>query len=347
MVSSKNSGKVKRQGCRWRRRTAEAIALFFIILLSVSPLIGTPALAGSSAASPAHHPSTQAPSAVAPANRIVSFAPSNTELLFSIGSGNRLLGVCTYCDYPKEAAAREKVGTFVSANMERLARLKPDTIVLVSGQEGLASQLKHNGFNVRLLVNNRLSDIGANLRVLGQMTGRPSDADAIAAAFEKSLNSLHVLIASAHTQPKIFYCVWPQPLITVGNSSFLNDVITACGGTNVAANLSAGYPQFSAEKLLVSNPSIVVLPFESEKQNVLSRAPWTSLSAVKSHHYFYLPETDKNLLMRPTLRIIDGMEWLSERLHPEIKTQLQKWRDDANKAIKLASPKMLAPIPGK
>jgi iron complex transport system substrate-binding protein len=284
---------------------------------------------------------------VAPANRIVSFAPSNTELLFSIGSGNRLLGVCTYCDYPKEAAAREKVGTFVSANMERLARLKPDTIVLVSGQEGLASQLKHNAFNVRLLVNNRLSDIGANLRVLGQMTGRPSDADAIAAAFDKSLNSLHVLIASAHTQPKIFYCVWPQPLITVGNSSFLNDVITACGGTNVAANLSAGYPQFSAEKLLVSNPSIVVLPFESEKQNVLSRAPWTSLSAVKSHHYFYLPETDKNLLMRPTLRIIDGMEWLSERLHPEIKTQLQKWRDDANKAIKLASPKMLAPIPGK
>jgi iron complex transport system substrate-binding protein len=310
-------------------------ASFFIILLSVSPLVGTPALAGSS--------SPSAPDTVAPAKRIASFAPSNTELLFSLGSGDRLLGVCTYCDYPPQVKNCEKVGTFVSANVERLARIKPDTIILVSGQETLASQLKHDGFNVRVLVNNHLQDISANLRILGQMTERPEDANAVANAFDNSLKKLHTLLATAPMRPKIFYCVWPQPLITVGNSSFLNDVITACGGANIAANLGAAYPQFSAEKLLISDPKLIVLPYECEKQNVLNRAPWTSLNAVKSHQYFYLPETDKNLLMRPTLRIIDGMEWLSERLHPEIKGQLQKWRDESDRTINLSLPKLLAP----
>ena len=204
-------------GKRWGRPAVSKGFTFFVNLsLGATLACATAVYAGSAAA----------PSPVASANRIISFAPSNTELLFSVGGGDRLFGVCTYCDYPPQVKTREKVGTFVSANLERLARLKPDTIVLVSGQEGLASQLKHNGFKVQVLANNHLKDIGANLRVLGQMTGRDMQANAAAAAFDNSLGRLQAVLAAAHAHPKVFYCVWPQPLLTVGNSSFLNDVIT-------------------------------------------------------------------------------------------------------------------------
>src|SRR4030095_3331815 len=85
------------------------------------------------------------------AHRIVSLAPSNTELLFSLNAGDSLVGVSTHCDYPPEAKKREKVGTFTSVNLERLVQLKPDAVLLVNGQESLAASLRRRNLNVIVL----------------------------------------------------------------------------------------------------------------------------------------------------------------------------------------------------
>ena len=268
--------------------------------------------------------------------KIVSYAPSNTELLYSLHADPELIGTCTYCDFPADAKAKEKVGTFISANIERLTRLKPDTVVLVSGQEALSGMLNHNGFHVRLLQNTKLSDIGDNLKALGSLTAHEQTAQRLADNFADALKQLHGLLLSEKKQPKVFYCVWPQPLLTIGKSSFLNDVVTACGGINIAASTTAAYPQFSAEKLIVSDPDVIILPYEASGKVDLKRAPWSVLRAVKSKQVFFLPEPEHNGLIRPTLRIILGLYWLSSKLHPKLDASLAHWRDSSMERLNVS-----------
>ena len=112
--------------------------------------------------------------------KIVSYAPSNTELLYSIHADNELIGTCTYCDFPLAVEEKENSVRLSPANIERLSRLKPDSVVLVSGQESLSGMLMHNGFHVRLLQNTKLSDIGDNLRALGALTSHEKNAQELA-----------------------------------------------------------------------------------------------------------------------------------------------------------------------
>ncbi len=275
------------------------------------------------------NPARLAAGGAAPAGRIVSLAPSNTELIYSLGAQDRLLAVSTYCDYPGEARQKEKAGSFVSANLERLARLKPDLIVLVSGQEFMAGMLRHHGFRVVVLDNNRLAQIPANLRALGNLTGKAARADELARSCERSLSRLTAMVAGAPGRPRLFYCVWPQPLLTAGGQSFLNDVITACGGTNVAGALAAAYPHFSIEKLLVSQPEIVIMPGEARGKSFLRQPPWSSLAARKTGHFYFLPAGSRDCLARPTLRVFEGLYWLASRVHPELSAQLDAWRKEA------------------
>lgn len=280
----------------------------------------------------------QAIAIAASEKKLVSLAPSNTELLYDIGAQGEILAVCTNCDYPEEAKKIERAGTFTSANLERLARIKPDVVLLVSGQEQLAGLLSHNNFHVQVLENTKLSDISANVRTLGSIAGRSVQADKLANALDGSVTRLKKLVAVDPKQPKLFYCVWPQPLLTVGKSSFLNDVITACGGVNIAGSTNTAYPNFSAERLLIDQPDLIVLPAEAQGTQLLTRPPWTSLKAVKEKRYFYLPQGAKDGLARPTVRIVDGLYWLSERLHPELAKQLADWHAAAVKQTHTDAP---------
>lgn len=267
--------------------------------------------------------------------KIVSFAPSNTELIYALGAEKNLEATCTFCDYPESAKQLPKAGTFVSANLERLTRLKPDTVVVVSGQEALASTLAHNRFDVKTLPNTKLSDISTNLLTLGTLTGKTTKSRELASHFDASLRGLHKILATTSKHPKVFYCVWPEPLLTVGKSSFLHDVITECGGINIAASATAAYPHFSAEKLMLTNPDVIILPFEAQGKISLKRAPWCTLRAVKEGHAYFLPAPEKNGLIRPTLRIINGLSWLCDKLYPEQTQQFQTWNANSAKLLGL------------
>ena len=263
----------------------------------------------------------------ASARRIVSLAPSNTELLYSINADDCLLGVSTHCDYPPAAKNKEKVGTFTTVNLERLAQLMPDAVLLVNGQEQLADSIRRHNFNAVILNNDSLAQIPANIRMLGSLTGRSDTAAEAADSLSRSLNQLAAIMGRIAWKPTVFYCVWPEPLLTVGGKSFLNEVITATGGTNIAENMHSAYPQFSVERLVLANPDVVVLPYQARGQRFLSRPPWTYLGAVVHHHVYFLPEPAKDNLARPTPRILDGLYWLAIRLHPELVGRLTSWYD--------------------
>ncbi len=265
--------------------------------------------------------------------RLVSLAPSNTELLFSLGADNSIVGVSTYCDYPYGALKIEKAGSFVSVNIERISRLKPSLIVLVKGQESLASLLQHKGFKVLILPNDHLGQIPANLLALGDMTGQQERAKQLSKDFNDSISSFKKIISQSSTKPRVFFCVWPEPLLTVGTDSFLNELIVTAGGINIVTQSTKGYPHYSLEKLVLANPDLIIFPFEAKESSLPNKTPWTSLRAIKQKRYYYLPNQKDDRLSRPTLRIIEGLYWLAIKLHPELQPQLQTWLADTQKKL--------------
>lgn len=260
--------------------------------------------------------------------KIVSLAPSNTELIYSVGGDKLLKGVSTYCEYPPAVKSKQKVGSFVSVNLEKLTQLKPDLVLLVSGQEALSIQLQKRKIPTRVLRNSSLDEIAVNLEVIGQICSRQQEAKVLANKYLASLRSLSQILSD--TRPtRVFFCVWPGPVITVGGNSFLNDCITRCGGTNIAASLKGAYPRFGSERLVASNPEIVILPYEANGTTLLKKTPWNLLEAVKSKRYYFLPDREHDYLSRPTLRIIEGLQWLSAKLHPDKAEELAAWKKNS------------------
>jgi iron complex transport system substrate-binding protein len=257
--------------------------------------------------------------------RLASFAPSCTELLQAIKADKELIGACKYCDLPDLNPANI-VGDFNSANLERLTRLNPDMVLTVSGQDALTNSLKKNRFTVTTFPNSQLTDIGNNLRLLGKLTKHEKLALQQAEAFERSIKDLQSICCSTTSKkPTVFFCVWPQPLMTAGQLSFLDQAITVCGGTNIAHNLITAYPQFSLERLLIANPDVVIMPFESNVTDYLKRAPWTELKASRQNKVYFVPKYENNRLSRPSTFVIDGLYWLGITLHPEKAKELAGW----------------------
>lgn len=302
-------------------------ALFFSSITCLAALAGPGKL--QSAASPSatsdHAPTPSTGSEAKP--RVVSLAPSNTELLCSVGAREQIIGVSSFCDYPKDVTGIAKVGTFISANLERLARLKPDLVLLVSGQEELAAKIKNHKMKTVVIDNNKLTDIGKNLKTLGLLTGHCQEGEVAAQNFKARLQELAQIIDKSKRKPKVFYCVWPQPLMTVGKASFIDDIITSCGGTNIAGDMAASYPRFSLERLVLSNPDVIVMPYEARNQAFIKQSPWNKLQAVRQQRIYYLPDQKNDMLSRPTLRVLKGMAWLGGVFHPDLTKELAMWSE--------------------
>jgi iron complex transport system substrate-binding protein len=250
----------------------------------------------------------------------VSMAPSNTELLYALNAKEELVGVCTQCDYPPEVKEKPKVGSFTSVDLEKLTMLHPEGVVLVNGQEAIANTLKSHGIQSVILNNNTVHDVSVNIKRLGRITHRSAMAISLSSEFDKHVQLIKSAVsAPGAKRPRVFFAVWAQPLLTVGPKSYMNDAITICGGRNIAESIAGDYPHYSTERLLVEQPDVIILPHEADTPEFLKSAPWSSLKAVKEHHVYFLPEKQKDYLSRPTMRLIKGLYWLADKIHPEAK----------------------------
>lgn len=264
------------------------------------------------------------PTAGKTARTIVSLAPSNTELIYSLGSEAKLVGVSSYCTYPPDTRTKQKVGSFVSINWERMAVLKPDVVLLVSGQEPLAIQLKKHNLKAVVLKNNSLNDVAKNLLELGSILACEKQAKLLADSYSQAIARLQSVVQK-EPRRKVLFCVWPKPIVTVGGDSFLNDVITTCGGINVTADIKVSYPKCSPEKILAAQPDLIVMPYESRNTKLSVTPPWSLLSAVRKNRVYFLPERQQDFLSRPTLRIFKGLYEFAAQLHPDRRAQLKAW----------------------
>lgn len=191
----------------------------------------------------------------APAQRIVSLAPHTTELLFAAGAGPQVLATVRYGDYPEAARKLPQVGDAHLLDLERIAALKPDLIVVWMHGSAAAQIERLRALKIPIFHSEprNLAQIGDSLRRLGTLAGTDAAANTAAQAFAVDLNSLRQRYAS-RPPVRLFYQVWHQPLLTVNDQHLISDVIRLCGGVNVFGQHSAFVPQVSAEAVLAAHP---------------------------------------------------------------------------------------------
>ncbi|UYN92548.1 MAG: ABC transporter substrate-binding protein [Anaerolineales bacterium] len=260
----------------------------------------------------------------APAARVVSMAPSNTELLFAVGAGDQVVGRDPYSNFPDEALDVADIGdTYASLNTELILSLEPD-LVLAAGitPPEQVDQLEQIGITVYWLGNpTDLEGLYRNLETVGILTG--NEQEALAAIDELSARADAVLAAVANVtdKPTVFYEVDgqtdPNAPFTAGAGTFIDLIINLAGGANVVGDQD-GYIAYSIEDLLVADPDVILLgdyAWGATVESVAARSGWSALSAVANDQVY--PFNDDHM-SRPGPRLINALEDLARLLHPEL-----------------------------
>ncbi|KNF10140.1 putative iron (III) dicitrate transport substrate binding protein [Gottschalkia purinilytica] len=249
--------------------------------------------------------------------RIVSIAPNHTEILFSLGLDDKIVGVTDYCDYPEEAKSKQKIGGFQDPNIEKIIELNPDLVI----QTGIVGEdtykkLKEAGIAVLTLDPKSIQDVNKTLERVGIATNTKSQAKKIINNINKQKDEVVNKVKNIKNKPKVFYEVWHEPLTTAGIGSFVDEFITLAGGENIGRDAKGEYPQYSVEKLIEKNPDVYILTNHGRSENDLkSVAQLKSISAIKNNKVYVL---DDNLVSRAGPRITEGLKLVAESLHPEL-----------------------------
>jgi ABC-type Fe3+-hydroxamate transport system substrate-binding protein len=257
-----------------------------------------------------HAPALEIAAATAPppARRIVSLVPSLTEDLFALGDGSRVVGVSQFSDYPAAARRIPVVSSLTSVNVEQIVALHPDLVVGISSQRALTARFGEVGLRTLLLRDDSLDDLYADLLEIGRYTGRLDRAGALVTQLRARTAALRARVPHERRPPSVFVVLDTAPIFTVGDRSYIAQLITLAGGRNAASDLGLAYARYSAEALLARQPDVIVVDPAVALHGVLSRAPWSALRAVRNHHVYMLP--DAAILERPGPRYNDGLAWL-------------------------------------
>jgi len=255
--------------------------------------------------------------------RIVSTAPTNTEILFAVGAGPQVIGVTTYCNYPAEAAQREKIGGFApkSISVERIVGLGPD-LVLTTGriQQSLADSLRDVRLPVLSYDAQSLQEVIRNIRVIGQAVGRAEAADVLATKLEQRLARVRQRFAGLPFQqrPRVLLLISEDPLTAAGPKSFAGQMLEVAGARNVFADVEQQFPHVSEEEILKRNPAAIVLYERGmglpSREHLGKRPGWSQVDAFRNHRVLAI---DDDLLARAGPRLFDGLEQMADLLHPQ------------------------------
>ncbi len=246
--------------------------------------------------------------------RIVSLAPSSTEILYALGVGDRLVGVDQYSDWPPEAKKVPRVGSDLSPSVERILGLKPDVVFIATSANSreLPAELERLGVRVVISHVETLDDLWRDITTTGDAVGRHDAGVALADRLRARVAATHARVA-ALPPTKVVVVVWSDPLTVVGGHSFVDDAVRAAGGDNIAGDSAQPYPQYSVERMLARAPDVILVG--SHASGGPSLAPLTahaSLPAVKNGRVYAI---DGDLLFRPGPRIVDGIELVARLLH--------------------------------
>jgi ABC-type Fe3+-hydroxamate transport system substrate-binding protein len=248
------------------------------------------------------------------ARRIVSLAPSLTELLFAIGAGDRVVGRTRWCDYPAAALAIPSVGEGIDFNPEVVAGRTPDLVAIypsASNQAG-AARLEALGIATVALRTDSLDQLAGAARTLGRLTGLDRRADRVARAFERLLDSARAAPRPA-SPPSVLILAWDNPPIVIGGGSFQSELVTLAGGANAFGDLPQPSAPVSLETIAARDPDLVLVS-DSTVPDWVRRPEWRVVRAVREGRLVFIHGSD---FARPTLRALDAVRRLRDALAAE------------------------------
>ena len=245
-------------------------------------------------------------------HRIISLAPNITELLFSLGLGDNVVGVTNFCDYPEEAKKKQKIGGMSNPSLEAVVSLHPDLVLLTTdgNSKGFHDKITSLGLKTYVFRAKRLTEFPRGIRDLGELLGVSEKAEELARNIESAIThrmEAHDQIPSGHVQTKALFVIWPEPLIAAGNGTVIDDVLTLFGLENIASETTVSYPRYSIEEIIYQDPDIIFIGRGHANVRLASEKfldKISVVSAVRKGKVFFLSDR----LYRLSPRIIQGIE---------------------------------------
>lgn len=250
--------------------------------------------------------------------RIVSLAPSITEILFALGLGDRVAGVTEFSTHPPEAAAKPKVGSYIRLNAERILDLAPDLVVGTKdgNRLDLVRLLEDAGVAVYAVNPRSVEEMIRTVARLGKVCGVEARGEAVAGELRARLARI-TEGARKGPRPRVFLQINLRPIMSVNRNTLHHDVIRLAGGENITADHAVPYPRLSLEEVLQKAPEVILISsmerggaFEEARQDWLQ---WKTLPAVRAGRVHLI---DSDLIDRPSPRVIRGLEAMAKLLHP-------------------------------
>ncbi len=256
--------------------------------------------------------------------RIVSLAPSNTEILFAIGAGDRVVGVTDYCNYPPEVVEKKKngelvsIGGYTTVNIEKVVSLKPDLVVASYGN-GIETieALRRLGINVIAFDPKTIQDVMRDIVLIGEATGHKEEAKKLV---KEMLSKIENVTEKVKDKPRlrVAHIVWHDPIWVSGRNTFIDEVIALAGGENVFS--FDGWRVISVEDLIAANPDVIIVSSGSGMGGgrdivyewVMHDERLKPLSAVKNGRVYVV---DADIISRPSYRLADAVEIVANLLH--------------------------------
>jgi iron complex transport system substrate-binding protein len=254
-----------------------------------------------------------------PPKRIVSLAPNITEILFSLGLDEEIVGVSIHCNFPKKAKSKVQVGSYISLDFEKITFLKPDLVIATGAgnTRDMVDRLGKLGFPTYVIFPKNFNDVLKSIDHLGQVVGREKEAMGIILGIKQRRQRV-IELTKGLSRPKVFLQIGEAPIVTVGKGSFADDLIHLAGGENIARKEKEMYPRLGMEEILKRSPEVILISSMNPKgdyQRVLQEwSRWKMIPAVKNGRVDLI---DSDLIDRPSPRIIDGLEEIARILHPE------------------------------
>lgn len=247
--------------------------------------------------------------------RIISLAPSNTEILFALGLGDEVVAVTMYCDYPAEALDKEKVGDYYGPDIEKIIALQPDLILATDFHRfDLIPALEQQGFAVFAVAPQTLDDVLESIQKIGEITGREAEASQLVNGMRSKIEEIEEQTKELEQKPSVLYMTWHDPMWTVGRNTWIDELINMAGGMNIFSENFEGGAMVQIEWVVLLDPEIIITS-EWSYDWALNATELASTNASQTGRIYTF---DDDLAQRPGPRLIQGLDWFAYLIHPGI-----------------------------
>lgn len=249
-----------------------------------------------------------------PAQRVISLAPSVTEIIYALGEGGRLVGVCGHCDYPAGVAALPRVGGFLSPSVEAVIAAEPDLVVAVPspGNREAVRAIERAGVRVLVVSDRTLADLWRSIERVGEALGRPSAARRLAAQLRADLETIRRSVAG-RPRPGVLLVVGHRPLIIAGGGTLQDELVGIAGGRNVGADVGEMWPQISMEVVLARRPDVIIdaaMGTEQGREALFATLAGPGQDAPR------IVAMEMDALVRAGPRVVEAARALARVIHP-------------------------------